>query len=172
MVIACPHGVIYGLKVLLRGESLKDLVDLMEHIPNAVIYDKCYRIPKQLGDVSTLGWTMPHAGYAAEGTSENIKLSQSQTFVKQTYTWMEIPKTIPDCGSPHSTTGSNVILCLTDTLHERNCATPVEGLHSARLVKELSGKVNAQVIEQFNAEMGRFHYFLNEICGYKQIFVL
>ena len=142
MVIACPHGVIYGLKVILRGESVKDLVDLvlsMEHIPN-VIYDKNYRIPKQLGNVSTLGWTIPHAGHAAEGTAENIKLSQSQTFDKQTYQWMEVPKTIPDGGSPHPATGSNVILCLTDTLHERNCATPIEMLCSTRLIKELSGK--------------------------------
>ena len=88
MVIACPHGVIYGLKVLLRDESVENLVDLipsMEHIPNVVIYDKSYRIPKQLGDVSTLGQTMPHAGCATEGTAETIKLSQSQTFDKQTY---------------------------------------------------------------------------------------
>ena len=108
MVIACPHGVIYGLKVLLRDESMKDLADLilsMEHIPNVVIYDKSYRIPKQLGDVSTLGWTIPHAGCAAEGTAENIKLSKSQTFDKQTYPWMEVPKTIPDCGSPHPIQG-------------------------------------------------------------------
>ena len=129
MVIACPHGVIYGLKVLLRGESLNDLMDLilsMEHIPNVVIYDQSYRIPKQLGDVSTLGWIMPHAGHATEGTAENIQLSKGQTFHKQTYPWMKVPKTIPDCGSPHPTTGSNVILSLTDTLYERNCAAPIE----------------------------------------------
>ena len=92
---------------------MKNLVDLilsMEHIPKVVIYDKSYRIPKQLGDVSTLGWAITHAGCAAEGTGKNIKLSQSQTFNKQTYTWMEVPKTIHDGCSPHPTTGSNVIL--------------------------------------------------------------
>ena len=69
-----------------------------------------------MGDVSALEQTMPHAGHAAEGTAENIKLSQSQTFDKQTYPWMEVPKTIHD-----------LILCLTNTLHERTCATPIEG---------------------------------------------
>ena len=85
---------------------------------------------------------------------------------------MEVPKTIPDGGSPHLTTGSSVIHCLTDTLHEINCATPIERLCSTWLTKELSGKFTTQVIDQFNAEMGRYHYFLNEMCGYKQIFVL
>ena len=94
-------------------------------------------MPKQLGDVSTLGWTIHHAGCAAEGTAENIKLSKSQTFDKQTYPWMEVPKTIPDCCSSHHTI---VILCLTDILHERNCASPIERLHSTRLIKELPGK--------------------------------
>ena len=91
MVIACPHGVIYGLKVLLEGECMKDLADLilsMDHIPNVVIYDKSYRILKQLGDVSTLGWTMNHAGHATEGTAENIKLSQVRHLInKLTHGW-------------------------------------------------------------------------------------
>ena len=79
------------LNILLSDESVKDLAALilsMEHIPNVVIYDKSYRIPKQLGDVTTLGWTMPHAGCAAERKDGNIKLSKSQTFDKKpTHRW-------------------------------------------------------------------------------------
>ena len=72
----------------------------------------------------------------------------------------------------HPVTGCNEVYCLTDTLHERNCKIPAEKLKSTRLVLELAGKLNTQVLEQINAEIGRSMYFLNEMSAHKQVFVL
>jgi len=39
---SCPHGVVYAMKVLLRGESVRDHVDLllsMKHLPDLVVND-------------------------------------------------------------------------------------------------------------------------------------
>ena len=170
MAAACKHGVIYALKVLLWGESIKDLADIllsMQHLPKVIIYDKSYKVPSQLTDTASHGRNVPNNGRVCEATDENIHWAKERKLTIS-MPWLEEPNDPPDEWNPHSVTGCNEVYCLTDTLHERNCKVPAEKLRSTRLVLELAGKLNTQVLEQINAEI---MYFLNEMSAYKQVFV-
>ena len=143
----------------------------MQHLPNVFIYDKSYKVPSQLTDIASHGRNMPNSGRVCEATDENIHWAKERKLTLS-MPWIEEPNDPPDEGNPHPVTGCNEVYCLTDTLHERNCKIPAEKLKSTRLVLELAGKLNTQVLEQINAEIGRSMYFLNEMSAYKQVFVL
>ena len=172
MAAACKHGVIYALKVLLQGESIKDLADIvlsMQHLTNVIIYDKSYKVPSQLTDIASHGRNMPNNGRVCEATDENIHWAKERKLTIS-MPWLEEPNDPPDEGNQHPVTGCNEVYCLTDTLHERNCKVPAEKLRSTRLVLELAGKLNTQVLEQINAEIGRSMCFLHEMSAYRFLY--
>ena len=143
----------------------------MQHLPNVIIYDKSYKVPSQLIDIASHGRYMPNSGRVCEATDENIHWAKERKLTIS-MPWLEEPNDPPPEGNPHPVTGCNEVYFLTDTLHEMNCKMPAEKLRSTRLVLELAGKLNTQVLEQINAEIGRSMYFLNEMSAYKQVFVL
>ena len=106
-----------------------------------------------------------------EATDENIHWAKERKLTIS-MPWLEEPNDPPDEGNPHPVTGCNEVYCLTDTLHERNCNIPAEKLRKYKTSIRTCWKLNTQVLEQINAEIGRSMYFLNKMSAYKQDFVL
>ena len=74
LTVACPHGIIYAVKFLLRGESPRDYLDVLrslKHKPNVFINDMAHIVAKH-GNIHHGNFFKPHDGRVARPTPENI----------------------------------------------------------------------------------------------------
>ena len=70
----CPHGIVYGLKFVLRAESFRDYVDIllsMKHQPPVYIIDMAHMIVAQRNR-RRQNMFHPHNGKVAEAAEENM----------------------------------------------------------------------------------------------------
>ncbi|KAJ8023112.1 HMG domain-containing protein 3 [Holothuria leucospilota] len=171
--MVCPHGIVYAIKFLLRAESPRDIVDLvqsMKHTPNVVVVDMANMVAAH-GNKRFPGMFHPHNGMLAEPSSDNLRLVKSDDFVVN-LPWIAEHKERHDTsGNVHPVTGSNEHYCLFDRLHEGNVKGEFEILRRVRFVPELCGKLNTQAQEQLHSEINKNNYFLNQMTPVKYIFL-
>ncbi|XP_050398510.2 HMG domain-containing protein 3 [Patella vulgata] len=76
LVMACPHGICYGIKHLIRAESVRDHIDMilsMKHQPTIVINDLS-NISAAHGNNRKKNMFAPHKGRVVDSSIENLNL--------------------------------------------------------------------------------------------------
>jgi len=175
---SCQHGIIYGFKVLLRGESVRDHVDLLlslKHMPNIVINDMPGMTAKH-GNHRQTNLFHPFEGRFAENTDINIErlkngtLEVSLPFLQQLYTTQKAAVSTElsiQSTNVHPVTKASEVYCAVDRFHSKNIKTDADKLRDVKIVKELCGHVNSQVQEQFFSQLRKDIYFLNSLSPAK-----
>ena len=175
LTVTCPHGIIYGVKFLLRSESPRDYIDMlrsMQHRPNVFVCDMAHMVAAQ-GNKYNESFFTPFEGRVAESTVENIEraksgnLSVSFPFLEDNTPARQEIMDI-DC---HPITGSNVRLVLFDVFHQGNTKSTVESLRRIGCVKELKGMLNSQAAEQLHHSFNKDKHFLNQMTPLNHIFM-
>ena len=80
LTMTCTHGIIYGVKFLLRSESPRDYLDKelrsMKHRPNVLVCDMTHMVA-ELENRFKDDFFSPLQGRVAESTAENIEKAKS-----------------------------------------------------------------------------------------------
>ena len=175
LTITCPHGIIYGVKFLLRSESPRDYIDMlrsMQHRPNVFVCDMAHMVAVQ-GNRYKEDFFSPFAGRVAEDTAENIEKAMSGNLTVS-FPFLEdstpAHQQLIDSDS-HPVTGSNVRLALFDVFHQGNTNCNVESLRRIGCVKELKGFLNSQAAEQLHHSFNKNKHFLNQMTPLNHIFM-
>ena len=77
----CTHGIVYGLKFVLRAESPRDYIDIllsMKHQPTICIIDMAHMVVAH-GNKRKQNMLHPHDGRVAEATEENMNKAVAGT---------------------------------------------------------------------------------------------
>ena len=183
---SCPHGVVYAVKSLLRGESVRDHVDILlsfRHMPNLTINDMPGMTARH-GNYRHPGLFSPHEGRLAEPTPAN------QDLWKQGKLWVSLPflKRGTDlplnstkgaaeadhsyCSSGHPSTGIADHYVAVDNLHLKNIKTEDDFMRDLKIVRELKGQINSIVAEQLFSGLKKDLYFLNQFGPANYLFIL
>ena len=175
LTMTCTHGVIYGVKFLLRSESPRDYIDMlrsMKHKPNVFICDMAHMVAVQ-GNRFQEDFFSPFEGRVAESTVENIEKAKSgDLHVSFPFLLDNKPVEEQSAGSNcHPVTGSNVRLSLFDIFHQSNTKNDKEALRRIGCVKELKGIVNSQAAEQLHCSFNKNKHFLNQMTPVNHIFM-
>jgi len=176
---SCHHGVVYGFKVLLRGESVRDHVDLLlslKHLPNLVVNDMPGMTAKH-GNHRQANMFKPFEGRFADPCEENLRMLNDRTFevsidLFATSGHHSSTDHTNSAEPVHPVTGSSDTYCATDQFHLKNIKTEVDKLRNLKLVRELRGRLNSQVEEQLFSHFHKNAYFLNSMTPYKFMFTL
>ena len=176
---SCHHGVIYALKVLLRGESVRDHIDVLmslKYLPNLVINDMPGMTAKH-GNHRQTDMFHPNEGRFAENTPDNLQQLKEGRLEVSIGFFDVRQDSVEDCDIDseshlHPTTKSGDVYCAVDQFHLKNIATEADKLRNIKLVKELRGQVNTQVQEQFFSCLRRDIYFLNSLSPVNFLFLL
>jgi len=180
---SCHHGVVYCLKVLLRGESVRDHVDIllsMKHIPTLVINDMSGMTAKH-GNHRQSGMFKPHEGRFAENNDNNLQMLRDGTlevslpmFDNRLLGTGHVNSDVLSSLSVglHPITKSADVYCAADQFHLKNIKTESDKLRNIKLVKELRGQINSQVQEQLFSSLRKDVYFLNSLSPVKFLFVV
>ncbi|CAG2216963.1 unnamed protein product [Mytilus edulis] len=146
------HGIVYGIKNLLRSESPRDYIDLersLKHRPNVTICDIAHLLATH-GNKTVEDFYCPNEGRLDIISEENIQAAESG---KKWYS-LSFLNTHPHQESSSSdsnynpTTGSSDHLSLYDWFHHNNTKKREETLRRCSLVREISGLVDTQTVEQ------------------------
>jgi len=182
LTASCHHGVIYGLKVLLRGESVRDHIDLLlslRYIPNVVINDIPGMTAKH-GNHRNPNLFKPFEGRFVDNNEENVSRLQDGTleislpFLAVALHGVQSTHSDGDCrdaADVHPVTKSSDVYCAVDRFHSKNIKTDADKLRNVNIVKELRS-INTQVQEQYFSELRRDIYFLNSLQPNKFMFIL
>ncbi|XP_048015441.1 uncharacterized protein LOC125247933 [Megalobrama amblycephala] len=173
-VIMCPCGIVYSLKCNIRAESPRDFADMLlswKHMPNIVIYDFARGLSTHtnLRQPQTIPFS-PFEGRLMDPTAENIVKAKAGN-VKVSLPWLTCKKKNPDTNG-HPITGSAEHYVLYDRFHEDNTKDARDSLRKLRLVPQLAGKVNSQVVEQLFAKLKKNNYFLNMALLSTHVFLM
>jgi hypothetical protein len=103
----------------------------------------------------------PHQGRLAEPTEENVAACKAGTFTRDL---CQLDEAEYPMNPQH--------FCLADKLHQSNLSNEEDLLRRVGFVKQLSGKVNTQVQEQFFQEIGRNAYYLTQLTPEHYLFAL
>ena len=174
---ACPHGVIYTLKFVLRSESPRDYADLllsMDHQPNVTVIDMANMLAAH-GNKRQPDMFHPHNGMVVAPSEENIKQARDGNLLVS-LPWLSDSETANQQPSSaaerqHPVSGSDTRLCLFDRLHERNVKKDVEVLRRITNIKELKGKLNSQKDEQIHSSYNHDSRYLNQMKPVNHIFL-
>jgi hypothetical protein len=128
--------------------------------PLVVITDVSSMLAKH-GENRQPGIFAPHNGRLAEPTEENIAACKAGTFVSDL-------KQLEDANYPLHPRH----FCLADKLHQSNLSDERDLLRRVGFVKQLQGRVNTQVQEQFFREIGRNAYYLTQLTLEHYLFAL
>ena len=175
LTMTCTHGIIYGVKFLLRSESPRDYIDMlrsMKHRPNVVICDMAHMVAVQ-GNRFQEDFFCPFEGRVAESTVENIEKAKSGD-LNVSFPFLLDNKGIEEQSTDlncHPVTGSNVRLSLFDVFHQSNTKNDKEVLRRIGCVKELKGIVNSQAAEQLHRSFNKDKHFLNQMTPVNHIFM-
>lgn len=140
-------------------------------MPNIVIYDFARGLSTHtnLRQPQTLPFT-PFEGRLMDPTAENIAKAKAGN-VKVSLPWLTCKKENPDPDG-HPITGSAEHYVLYDRFHEDNTKDARDSLRKLRLVPQLAGKVNSQVVEQLFAKLKKTNYFLNMALPSTHVFLM
>ena len=175
LTMTCTHGIIYGVKFLLRSESPRDYIDMlrnMKHRPNVLVCDMAHMVAA-LGNRYEDDFFKPFQGRVAESNSENIENAKSGS-LSVSFPFLEdntpAKLELSDSDS-HPVTGSNVRLALFDVFHQSNTNSDVESLRRIGCVRELKGNLNSQAAEQLHHSFNKDKHFLNQMSPVNHIFM-
>ena len=173
--MTCTHGIIYGVKFLLRFESPRDYIDMvrsMKHRPNILICDMAHMVAAQ-GNRFQANFICPFESHVAESTVENIEMAKSgQLSVSFPFLEDNAPVELQNANSNcHPVTGSNVRLSLFDIFHQGNTKNDTEALCRIGCIKELRGIINSQAAEQLHCFFNKDKHFLNQMTPVNHIFM-
>lgn len=169
------HGVVYGIKCLLRSESPRDYIDMersLKHRPNVTICDIAHLVAKH-GNRTVPNMFCPDEGRLCPPTEENLLLAEdgkvlfSAPFLEN----VAISTDITSNNNFNPITNSAIHLALFDWFHEGNCKNRLENLRKSSLVKQISGLVDTQAVEQLFNSSKRDIYFLNNMLPLHHLFV-
>ena len=167
----CPHGIVYGFKSLLRGESVRDHLDLVKSFcvqPTIIINDMAGMTAAH-GNKRFSKMFYPHQGRLADDSLlEDVK---AKTFVKEMPTILgqvEMPRS--ECGHPVS--GLCETFVLSDEFHKKNSSNEKDLLRDPSLVPQLKKHLNTQTGEQLFSLTKSYIYFLNCMSPRRYMFVL
>ena len=161
----CPHGIVYGFKILLRGEGQRDVLDLLlsfRQLPKVIIYDHsgglARHAKKRMGDTFLGPWD----GCVFSPTDEAAAAEASAAIAAHRFLYENVDEH-PQAQYP---------LILTDKFHELNGGRRQVLLpRSTRLIRELDD-VNSQVCESFNSILKRSLYYRTQMNWRTQIIEL
>ena len=171
----CPHGIIYALKFVLRAESPRDYIDLMEsmkHQPNVVVSDMANMLVSH-GNKRRKDMFQPFNGMVAEPTQENIALALDGKLCVS-LPWLEEKESsssAPDTPGNHPVSGTDHHLCFFDRFHERNVKKENEVLRRITSVTQLRGILNSQKDEQLHSVYNHDRRYLNQMTPTNHIFL-
>ena len=175
LTMTCTHGIICGVKFLLRSESPLDYIDMlrsMQHRPNVLVCDMAHMVAA-LGNRYEEDFFRPFQGRVADSTPENIidaksgNLTVSFPFLEDNRP-AELDVISQDS---HPVTGSNVRLSLFDIFHQGNTKSDAESLRRIGCVRELKGNLNSQAAEQLHHSFNKDKHFLNQMNPVNHIFM-
>ncbi|KAL3887374.1 hypothetical protein ACJMK2_027316, partial [Sinanodonta woodiana] len=167
---ACPHGVVYAIKSLLRSESPRDYVDLLrsfKHRPNIIIADIAHLIASH-GNKTQRNFFYPNEGRLAAPDDNNIALSKTKEPIFEINFQHHLRAEDQEI---NPTSGSSEHYALFDWFHEGNTKNEVESLRNISLLKEFSGIIDSQILEQRFSSLKRDLYFLNQMLPATHMFV-
>ncbi|ELT91419.1 hypothetical protein CAPTEDRAFT_195355, partial [Capitella teleta] len=143
LVACCPHGITYGMKFLLRGESPRDHLDLLfsfKHIPTLTICDIPGFVARHAAKRRP-GLFKPNDGRFAEASEENLKnISGLKISIPELdfssffYNACERDHSY-SVGHPVTNTDHKYF----DRFHQHNSRTEADKLRRLDLVQELRG---------------------------------
>ena len=167
LTMTCTHGIIYGVKFLLRSESPRDYFDMlrsMKHRPNVLVCDMAHMVAA-LGNRHQDDFFSPLQGRVAESTAENIEKAKSDN-LNVSFPFLEdnTPAKLESIDSEsHPVTCSNVRLALFDIFHQGDTNSDEEAIRRIVCVKELKGNLNSQAAEQRHHLFNKDKHFLNQM---------
>ena len=170
----CRHGIVYCIKNLLRSESPRDYIDLqrsLKHRPNIAISDVAHLVAS-LGNKTVPGFFGPNEGRLATATEENITKAEAGEKFHAPFLVEPEQDFDPNDQDTNPCTGSRQHLSLYDVFHEGNCKKRTEILRRSSLLKEITGIVDTQAVEQTFSSCKKDIYFLNNLTPTNHMFVV
>jgi hypothetical protein len=151
----------YGLKLILRNESVRDHADIllsMKKFPIVVISDLSSMLALHI-EKRRPGTFAPNLGRLAEPTEDKISACKNGTFSASipSLDQVDFPENAPR-------------FSLADKFHEKNLSAEQDLLRRTGYVKQLAGKVNTQVQEQLFRQLGRNAYFITQMNAHHYLF--
>lgn len=182
LVAVCPHGICYGLKSILRCESVRDHIDMilsLRHQPSIVISDLSNLLARH-GNKRKPDMFSPHQGRLAEPSAFISQQISEGSFVKNlpfvTLGDFEVHHDVTDHQysareSFHPISRTLAHYCLSDEFHKGNMRGEADKLRFMSLVPELN-TLNSQVAEQLFSQFTKDTYFLDKMRPEVHMFVL
>lgn len=168
---SCPHGVVYALKFVIRGESPRDYVDLIRSLkfpPTVCISDVPHRLAVHANNVVHQMFS-PFDGRLFEPTADNIRDAINGSLVKH-MPWIGGLNKTPTVADVHPVSGIKERYSLFDRFHENNSGADADILRRVTLVPELNGFINTETEEQLHSKFKDTNYFLNMMSPVNHIF--
>ncbi|XP_064630616.1 uncharacterized protein LOC135489270 isoform X2 [Lineus longissimus] len=172
---ACPHGIVYSMKNLLRSESPRDYMDLlrsMKHRPNISVIDIAHLLAAH-GNRTEAGFFSPNEGRLRAPTPQNIAMAKEGLMFDlpdlDDATTVEYDESETANGHPVSHSSSHYALY--DWFHQGNCKREREKLRNISLLSGFAGYTNTQKVEQLFNSMKRDLYFLNQMSPVSHVFM-
>ena len=177
----CPHGVVYGIKFLLRGESPRDHVDILLSLkfqPTVVISDIPSFIARH-GNKRKQDMFWPNDGRFVEANKSNIDKFEAGT-LKVSIPELDFGRILhePICDDhayskqpDHPITQLRNTYSAYDRFHEENTSSTIEKLRRLDIVNECSA-INSQVVEEFFSQIKRSNHFLTQLSPIRHIFLV
>ena len=179
MCACCPHGVVYAVKFLLRGESPRDHVDILLSFyaqPTLWICDIPGFVASH-GNKRKADLFQPNRGRFAEETEDNVSRAKAGK-LKVPIPELDLNQMIfTQCPSDvdhtysqvkHPLTKSSEHYCGYDRFHEDNSRVQCESLRHIDIVPQCYS-VNSQIVEQLFSWINKGNYFLTQMAAVHHI---
>lgn len=178
----CPHGIVYGLKFLLRGESPRDHVDMLlsfSHMPTLSVCDIPSFVARH-GNNRRPNLFSPHFGRFAAPTEQNIAKSKTGTLTVSIpeldmehlmYRTFNQDIDHPYAKKKHPLTRTDAHYVGYDRFHQENSSNNEEKLRQLDIVPQCRG-INTQVVEELFSSIGRSTYFLTQLSPLHHVFMI
>lgn len=182
LTASCPHGIVYGIKFLLRGESPRDHIDLLlslKHQPTVTICDIPGFVSRH-GNKRKPGMFSPHDGRFAEPNESNIQAGQNGhlqiDLPELNLQHMIFSQSVDDhqytSASKHPLMHTTNHYCGYDRFHQDNSKVKEDRLRRLDIVTQFKGKINSQVAEELFANLNKSRYFLTQLKPRNHIFLV
>jgi len=168
----CPHGICYGIKSLLRAESVRDHIDMIMSLryQPTVIMNDLSNLTARHGNRRNADMFSHNDGRLDEATEDVLRQIVQRTYSKSlpflTTGQYSVHQDVLDHPyessdkSMHPVSRTSLHYCLSDEFHKSNMSGSSEKLRDKSLVPELHG-INTQVAEQMFSQVTKNAYFLN-----------
>ena len=167
IALSCTHGIVYGLKILLKAESPNDYADLvlsMAHNPQILICDMPDRVARCIHERNS-SLLRPNFGMLVSPSASNLQL------VNDGLLEVELDFLDDEYDETHTGPGLNKMFVLFDESHKINTYKKSEQLRNVKLVTNFP-KINKEIYEGFKNIIGRDNYYLKDMTIRNHIFDL